>query len=93
MRSRFSAFAIGDAPYLLRSWHPSVRPDVLDLDPHTRWLWLEITAKEGGGPFDTEGTVAFVAAYRDESGRGELRERSRFVREGRDWFYLDGDVG
>ncbi|UJP11115.1 hypothetical protein L2X99_05945 [Microbacterium sp. KUDC0406] len=93
MRSRFTAFATGDTAHLLRSWHPSTRPAVLDLHQTTRWLWLEIVSTAGGGPFDTEGTVSFVAAYRDESGRGELRERSRFVREGRDWLYLDGDVG
>ncbi|MFE6994838.1 YchJ family protein [Microbacterium sp. NPDC057659] len=93
MRSRFTAFVIGDEQYLLRSWHPSTRPGGLDLDDATRWLWLEITLTEGGGSFDAEGTVVFVAAYRDASGRGELRERSRFVREGRDWLYVDGDVG
>ncbi|MFE6733694.1 YchJ family protein [Microbacterium sp. NPDC057650] len=93
MRSRFTAFAVGDAAYLLRSWHPSTRPEVLDLDEATRWLWLEISATEAGGPFDRDGVVAFVAAYRDASGQGELRERSRFVREGRDWFYVDGDLG
>ena len=26
MRSRYSAFAVGDAAYLLRTWHPSDRP-------------------------------------------------------------------
>ncbi|MFC4139317.1 MULTISPECIES: YchJ family protein [unclassified Microbacterium] len=92
MRSRFTAFAIGDDAYLLRSWHPSTRPEDVDLDDATRWLWLEIGATTAGGPFDSEGTVSFAAAYRDASGRGELRERSRFVRESGEWFYVDGDV-
>lgn len=26
MRSRYSAFAVGDEAYLLRSWHPTTRP-------------------------------------------------------------------
>ncbi|WP_275423743.1 YchJ family protein, partial [Virgisporangium ochraceum] len=26
MRSRYSAFALGDADYLLRTWHPTTRP-------------------------------------------------------------------
>src|SRR2546429_6760422 len=26
MRSRYSAFAVGDAGYLLRTWYPSARP-------------------------------------------------------------------
>ena len=31
MRSRYSAFAVGDMPYLLRTWHPTTRPDDLAL--------------------------------------------------------------
>ena len=33
MRSRFTAFALGDADYLLRTWHPDTRPESLELDP------------------------------------------------------------
>lgn len=93
MRSRYTAFAIGDVPYLLRSWHPSTRPDRIDLDPGVSWLRLDILAKTGGGPFDAEGVVEFEAIHRDTGGRGVMHERSRFVREGGHWFYVDGEVG
>ncbi len=92
MRSRFSAFAIGDAAHLIRTWHPSTRPGDLGLDAGTRWLRLDILGHEAGGPFDAEGVVEFEAFYRDGQGRGALRERSRFVREERVWLYVDGDV-
>jgi len=92
MRSRYTAFAIGDAAHLLRSWHPSTRPARLDLDSEVRWLRLDILAKSAGGPFDAQGVVEFAAIHRDANGRGVLRERSRFVREGGHWFYVDGDV-
>ncbi len=93
MRSRFSAFAVGDADYLLESWHPSTRPADLDLDADTRWLRLDIVSTSAGGPFDDRGEVAFEARYRTADGeRGVLRERSRFVREHGRWYYLDGDV-
>jgi SEC-C motif-containing protein len=36
MRSRYSAFAVGDAGYLLRTWHPARRPRNLSLDPALR---------------------------------------------------------
>jgi uncharacterized protein YchJ len=36
MRSRYSAFAAGDAGYLLRTWHPSGRPQTFSLDPALR---------------------------------------------------------
>lgn len=90
MRSRYTAFAVGDADHLLRSWHPSTRPRRVDLDPDVRWLRLMIVAKDAGGPFDAEGTVTFEAIHRDAGARGVLRERSRFVREDGHWYYVDG---
>lgn len=93
MRSRFTAFALGDADHLLRTWHPSTRPDSLDLDDGIRWQRLDIIDQEAGGPFDERGVVEFEAFYRDADGRGSLRERSTFVRENRLWLYVDGVVG
>ncbi|WP_417512077.1 YchJ family protein [Microbacterium sp.] len=91
MRSRFTAFAGGDAPYLLRSWHPSTRPAELELDDDTAWTRLDILDTAAGGPFDAEGVVAFEAHFRGADGvRDSMRERSRFRREDRVWTYLDG---
>lgn len=91
MRSRFSAFARGDASYLLRSWHPSTRPADLDLDEGITWTRLDILETAAGGPFASEGMIAFEAYFRDADGvRGSQRERSRFLREDRVWTYLDG---
>ena len=92
MRSRFSAFAVGDAAYVRASWHASTRPATLMLDEDVRWTRLDVVATEGGGPFDRTGVVEFRAHYRDAEGRGVQRERSRFVREGGRWYYLGGDV-
>jgi SEC-C motif domain protein len=70
MRSRFSAFAVRDADYLLRSWHPGTRPARLELDPELDWTRLEIHGTTGGGAFHTEGTVEFTAYSRWRGGRG-----------------------
>ena len=91
MRSRFSAFALGLAPYLLATWHPSTRPESLDLDDVT-WRRLQIVETVAGGAGDTEGIGEFRASYRGADGAGLLHERSRFVREDGRWFYVDGDV-
>jgi SEC-C motif-containing protein len=89
MRSRFSAFALGNPAYLLASWHPSTRPRTLELDPGLRWYRLDIVGTTDGGIFDTVGTVRFRAYFRGDA-VGVQAEDSRFVREGRRWFYLDG---
>jgi len=85
MRSRYSAFAVGDLAYLRSSWHATTRPARLDRDPTLRWLGLDVLFAQGG-MFDTEGVVEFRARHN----RGVLHERSRFVREGGRWVYLDG---
>jgi SEC-C motif domain protein len=89
MRSRFSAFALGEQAYLLSSWHPSTRPKRLRLDPASEWTHLEIVGRTGGGPFDTEGTVEFRAHHRAGGETGVLHENSRFVREDGAWLYVD----
>jgi SEC-C motif-containing protein len=92
MRSRYSAFATGDAEYLLHSWHPDTRPRELTLDPAQHWERLEILSTTGGGLLHKEGTVEFRAHYRHSSHTGVLRERSRFTRVDGRWVYLDGDT-
>ena len=88
MRSRYSAFAVGDAGYLLRTWHPSARPRTLSLDPARRWTRLAILETRDGGLFDATGTVQFRAMYLQQGQRGVLAETSRFVRQDRHWTYL-----
>ena len=89
MRSRFSAFAVGDAAYLLKSWHPSTRPARLSLDSGTRWTRLEVLGATDGGPFHNGGTVEFRAYYREGSGAEEhLHENSTFAREDGAWVYV-----
>ncbi len=49
MRSRYSAFAVGDVDHLRRTWHPTTRPADLDLDPAVRWTRLDVLDVRGGG--------------------------------------------
>ncbi|MFC7376240.1 YchJ family protein [Brachybacterium sp. GCM10030267] len=94
MRSRYTAFAIRHVDHLLRTWHPTRRPDRGDLAESVaadvRWLRLELGETTGGGPFDREGTVEFTAIARTPQGRQEQHEVSRFVREDGSWLYVDG---
>ena len=89
MRSRYSAFAVRDADYLLRTWHPTTRPPRLSLDPTEQWLGLHILATSQGGLLDAEGEVEFRADYTAGNRAGATQERSRFVRVDGLWVYLD----
>lgn len=94
MRSRFSAFALGDARHLMATWHPRTAPEQLDLDATLQWEGLEILDVQPGGVDDRDGLVEFRARWRHEATaeRGVLHETSRFRRAGGRWLYLDGDL-
>ncbi|MCT1363992.1 MULTISPECIES: YchJ family protein [unclassified Microbacterium] len=92
MRSRYTAFVREDASYLLRTWHPDTRPETIGFETDLEWRRLVIVDRVAGGPFDTVGVVEFEALWRQGGTRGSLHERSRFVREDRTWFYVDGDI-
>lgn len=91
MRSRFCAFALGEPAYLLRTWHPTTRPQSLELETDQQWYLLEILDRHDGGAFATTGTVTFRAHYRsatDRKQRDSFTETSTFTKEGQQWFYV-----
>ncbi|MCW2604920.1 MAG: hypothetical protein JWN61_3055 [Pseudonocardiales bacterium] len=90
MRSRYSAFALRDPVYLIRTWHASTRPSRLDLGDGRTWERLQVLGKSGGSLFDTEGEVRFRATYVEDGARGAQEETSRFIREGGEWLYIGG---
>lgn len=92
MRSRYSAYAVGNLDYVFRTWHPRTRPDDLSPDPALTWTGLTILDTSAGGPDDETGEVEFIATFRKHNTPGQLHERSRFTRRATHWLYLDGDI-
>lgn len=89
MRSRYSAFVLERADYLLDTWHPRTRPQRLEFEPGLRWLGLTVQHHQ---PLDQDNaTVRFVARNKLGGRATRLVEHSRFVREDGRWFYVDGD--
>jgi SEC-C motif-containing protein len=91
MRSRYSAYVVGDESYLLASWHPDTRPSRVRLNPTQHWLGLSIRNTRGGGVKETVGTVEFVARYKIHGSGHRLHENSRFEKLDDRWYYRDGD--
>lgn len=87
MRSRYSAFARGDADYLFRTWHPRTRPAKVTVEPDVVWMGLEVITTAAGGVDDESGEVEFTASFRD----GAMHARSHFERRGGRWVYVDDD--
>jgi len=82
MRSRYSAYALGELDYVFRTWHPRTRPD--DLSPAAELTWLRLEVVEAVGD-----EVEFRALYRTAGRDGVLHERSRFVLRAGRWVYVD----
>jgi SEC-C motif domain protein len=91
MRSRYSAFVLEREPYLLATWHASHRPAFIAFESGVKWLGLEVRQHL---PVDADNAeVEFIARQKPVSGGAvRLHERSRFVREGGRWLYLDGNL-
>lgn len=91
MRSRFTAFAVGNSQYLLDTWDPETRPSELGLDVGIDFYRLDILETTGGGPFDSTGTVKFQAFYKGLAS-GVQEEDSTFRKVNGAWVYSTGDV-
>jgi len=92
MRSRYTAFVLRDAEYLVHSWLPAVRPRRVTFAPDQEWTGLVVVATEAGGLLDATGIVEFVAHHRRDGVDGELHERSAFVRHDGRWVYAGADA-
>ena len=94
MRSRFAAFALDDAAYVLSSWHPSTRPRRIRLGDERTWTGLEVIATSAGGMLDQTGTVEFRAHHRDRGVEEEhvLHEVSAFERHEGRWVYVAAEA-
>ena len=89
MRSRYSAYAIGNADYLVATTHSSTRnlykkEEILHWSQSNHWVKLNVLNT-------TENTVTFKAHYIDNQRKEQIHhEKSNSVFENGYWFYVDG---
>lgn len=95
MRSRYTAYALAqrnDAQgqamlrYLLATWHGATTPGEMEISP-TPWVGLDLIDAQTA---DDAGIVEFVAWFKENGKATRMHERSRFIRQGERWLYLDG---
>ncbi|MFZ5426389.1 MAG: YchJ family protein [Thermodesulfobacteriota bacterium] len=97
MRSRYTAYALGDMAHLKRSldqkWQATFDEDgAREWSEKATWKGLSVLSTKAGGENDSEGEVEFVASFEMDGEEQQLRERARFRRKGGEWRYLDGKV-
>jgi SEC-C motif domain protein len=92
MRSRYTAYACKDAPYILATSHPVLRA-TLQLKDIAAWAnaaafkRLEVLETKTVGE---EGFVRFIAWFKEKGRLQAIHERSRFLQEDGKWLYIDG---
>ncbi|TNV13806.1 YchJ family protein [Buttiauxella sp. B2] len=94
MRSRYTAYVMQDADYLVATWYPQTRSPSLKSDisrsfDTTHWLGLTVYEASAGCD-ENEGFVSFVARFEDQGEESAIIERSRFLKENGQWYYVDG---
>ena len=90
MKSRYSAYAVGESDYIIKTTHPnnsdftedrlSWRRDIEHFSSTSQFLKLEILDFIDG---EREAFVTFIATLSS----GELREKSRFLKVDNQWLY------
>lgn len=94
MRSRYTAFVLHHVGYLVASWHPARRHPGLESElckgfATTEWLGLTLF-EEANGREENEAYVSFVARFQENGKQTAIIERSRFLKENDQWYYVDG---
>ena len=99
MRSRYVAYTRSDIDYVARTTAPESR-GAFDAraakawSAEATWLGLQVRKTEKGGAEDDEGTVEFIATYRQNGDTIAHHELSRFRRtESGEWRFVDGVTG
>lgn len=90
MRSRYTAYVVQNADYLIATTHLSTRKlfskeEILTWSQENKWLRLEVLAS-------TETTVTFKAYFLDPEMKAQTHhEHSTFKKEGDVWYYVTGE--
>ena len=104
MRSRYTAYTLGNEAYLRLTWHPTTLPagPIVNENERSQWLGLEVKSalrlrqrKVNTEESPDRDTVEFVARYKVGGRAHRMHEVSSFVRELDSggvlrWYYLDG---
>lgn len=95
MRSRYTAFTLANADYLMKSWHSKTRnikekEAVRRWAKSVKWVKLEILSKVAGEESDSTGYVSFRALFMEDGMMDQILEDSFFERENGKWVYVSG---
>lgn len=97
MRSRYSAYVLGEIDYLIQTTLPAQqagldRAGIQLWSQQSQWLDLTVESEQSLPGKPPHGLVTFVARWQDAHGEHSHRERSAFVQHAGRWYFIDPTV-
>jgi len=97
MRARYSAFVVQEFDFIFDTHHTSTlklldKKGVRDWSQSAQWHGLDIIKVEEGGEQDDKGMVEFCARFNMGEKDQYHRERSTFLKENNQWYFVDGNL-
>ncbi len=97
MRARYTAYTSAAVDFIFESTHPDYRDGydhagTKSWAQDSEWIGLEIVSTEKGGPEDQDGTVEFIANYRNNGIVQKHHELGHFSKEEDTWLFTTGDM-
>ncbi len=94
MRSRYTAYVMGNAHYLYKTWHEKTRPSLASLKESgaQKLIALKIVTTQAGGENDLKGMVEFIASSESTNPEEPIyqhHEKSLFIKVKQQWLYID----
>jgi len=89
MRSRYTANVKKAYKYLANTWHADNKPSKITMNGKTNWLGLEIVDSTLQSD---KAWVEFKAFYGHQDHQHALHEKSFFVLENDQWWYVEGEI-
>ncbi|MGB2079303.1 MAG: YchJ family protein [Vibrio sp.] len=94
MQARYSAHVLGLVDFIIHTYHPSLQAQ---LDPQeilesTQCEWQALHIIHQSRVIQNQGFVEFKAFFKDDDQELCMHEKSRFVFENNQWFYVDGEM-
>jgi len=98
LRSRYTAFVIGDVDYIIRTQHSrtkdqAARDEIETWAKQSEWHGFTLIQTEGGAESDSKGILQFCAKYRphNEKRVREHYENALFEKENGEWRFVDSE--
>ena len=94
MRSRYTAYSLGDLDYIQRTmkgnalqrFNKAASEKALE-----KTTWVQLTVLQATEEGDT-GTVQFIASFQQDGRNDTMHEISTFKKIDEKWYYIDGQV-